>query len=191
MEITRKIGSRPYTIELSEEEMKNAYNEVDSQLMTAKVFQYLDSVESVGQIPSELLYSERFVDLVLAKLSIIKANYNENIAEAVSMAVDYEIKAGTMPELLASNTADIVIDKLNRVSYRLGTDCGSLSVTLKNEPHTIIKSLNQSAAVDSCNEAQKSAISACTSIVEKYKAAVDAGKAVYRKRRMHLDAEKN
>lgn len=178
MEVTRIIGGKPYDIELSDEEMYQAYIEKGSEISIGKILAYLDNVEEIGGIPSELLQSERFADKALVQLEEIQSDYEENISQAVQMAVDYEIKSNTIEDLVSANTADLIIDRLNQANYFLNMDSSRLAVILKNEPDTIIRSLNQGTAVETVTAGQKSAVESCVSTVQKFKAVTYVGRGI-------------
>ncbi len=178
MEITRIIDGRPYTFELSEDELYQAYREKKDDLNIVKIMAYLDSVEQVGEIPSELLQSERFADKVLVQLDSIESDYAENISLAVSMAVDYEIKSNTLEDTVTANTADLIIGRLNNANYNFEGSSAQLAVTLKNQPDSVIRSLRQSVTVETVTNGQKAAMQNCISTVEKYKGITYVGRSI-------------
>ena len=176
MEITRVIAGRPYTFELTDDELYKAYQEKRDDLNFVRIMSYLDSVEEVGGIPKELLQSERFADKVLVQLSDLENDYAENISAAVTMAVDYEIKSNTLEDTVSASTADIIIGKLNSANYNFGSSSAQLAVTLRNQPDSVIRSLRQGAAVETVTSTQKTAMQSCISTVEKYKAVTNIGR---------------
>lgn len=168
MEISRIIGNKPYDIELSDEEVYIAYCEQKSEFDSIKIDTYLDNCEQIGIYPPELLRSERFADRVKAQLAKLENNYEENISRAVSAAVEYAIKTETMEDLVTANTADLIINKLNQASLSIDMNAEQLSVLLKNEPHTVIRSLEQGKAVAAVSPTQTKALTNCISLVGKY-----------------------
>jgi hypothetical protein len=178
MEIQRIIGGKPYTIELSDEEMFQAYLEKNREFTTYKVFQYLDYVESVGGIPSELLQSERFADKVMTQLDEMQDNYEVNISKAITAAVEYEIKSETVEDLVSASTADLIVDRLNQAGYMLDTDSARLAVTLKNSPDSIIHSLKETPAVNAAYNGQSKSVNSCISLVKKYKTCCYIGREI-------------
>ena len=178
MEIDRMIGGKPYRIELDDDELYQAYLEKEKELTVYKIMQYLDAVEEVGGIPTELLQSERFADKALVQVQQMENSYEANIAAAVSMAVDYEIRSNTLEDTVCASTADIIVAKLSAANSQYQTDSASLAATLKSQPDSVIRSLRQGAAADTSTAGQQSCLSSCISTVEKFKAITYVGRGI-------------
>ena len=178
MKIERNINDKVYEIELSEEELYTAYIKKHDEINIDKIFQYLDYCESVGQIPSELLKSERFADRALVQLMELESNYEENIISAVQMAVDYELKSNTVEDLVSASTADIIINKLTQADLQLDCDCANLQYVIKNRPDDLIRSIREAPAVNTATAVQRSALDSCVELVEKYKACTNVSRGI-------------
>jgi hypothetical protein len=178
MEIQRIIGGKPYTIELSDEEMYQAYLEKDREFTIGKVFQYLDHVESVGGIPSELLQSERFADKVMTQLDEMQDNYEVNISKAITAAVEYEIKSETVEDLVSASTADLIVDRLNQAGYVLGANSTRLAAELKKSPSNIIHSIKEAPAANAVSGRQSETLNSCVSLVKKYQTCCYIGRGI-------------
>lgn len=168
MEISRIIGDKPYDMELSDEELYNAFCEQKSEFTLIRIEEYLDNCEQIGIYPPELLRSERFAESVKVQLEKLENNYEENISKAVSAAIEYAIKSETLEDMVTANTADLIINQLNQASLSIDMNAAELSVLLKNEPHTVIRSLEQGKAVSDVSPTQSKALTACISFVRKY-----------------------
>jgi hypothetical protein len=178
MEIQRIIGGKAYTIELSDEELFEAYLEKNHEFNLMNVIRYLDYVEEVGGIPSELLKSRRFADRVLIQLEQMQDNYEVNMSQAANAAIEYEIKSETIEDLVSASTADLIVDRLNKVGYNLGENREKLAVILREKPDSIIRSINELPTTQSAQKWQKSASDSCISLVKKYKSFAYTGRAI-------------
>lgn len=168
MEISRIIGNKSYDIELSDEEMFLAYCEKKAEFDSIKIDSYLKSCKQIGIYPAELLRSERFAAKVKMQLEKLEKNYEENISKAADAAIEYEIKAETLEDLVIANIADIIVNKLDQMDLTLNKNASQLSALLKKEPNIIIISLEKGRSIEALSPMQKGTLTNLISLVNKY-----------------------